>query len=79
MPRCLFIKGDCLQRCHCPLVDVQLYSILDPQPKHRWMAQLSEQLEAAGDVVDSVFFTHYGQYSAGAGLHLQASLINNLI
>lgn len=60
-------------------MDVQLHSIPDPQPKHRWLAQLSEQLEAAGDVVDSVFFTHNGQHSAGTGLHLQASLINNFI
>lgn len=50
-----------------------------PPSCHRWLIELSEQLEAASDIVDCVFFTHHSQHSAGASLHLQATLINNFI
>lgn len=46
-----------------------------PPPRHRWLVGLSEQLEAASDVVDCVFFPHHGQHSAGPCLHLQATVM----
>lgn len=43
------------------------------------LAEPSEQLEAASDLVDCIFFTNHSQHSAGARLHLQATLITKSV
>ena len=75
------IKGDFVYNADTALwwmykAAQQTTSIL---PCHRWLVELSEQFEAASDIVDCVFFTHYCQHSARAGLHLQGTLITNII